>query len=256
MRRKTPMAKKSKLRRKITKWHRRIGLISAIFVFILSATGFLLNHTSAFSLGKRFVSAPWLLSVYDVQAPSVRSFPLNSHWLSQADKTLYLNGERLNTCEGELVGGAVLSAFWVAACSEGLMVYAPDNTLIEKIDGSAGLSLPVLRFGLCTDGLKVCVKHREGIQALDIDALAWQDTDASSVQWSVIAKAPAALEQAVVAQATARVISWEKLLLDLHAGRYFGPLGPLFMDIVALLFCIFAGTGIYMWSSKRKSTAK
>ncbi len=246
------MSRKNKLRRKITKWHKRIGLISAVFVFVLSATGFLLNHTSAFSLGERFISSSWLLALYDVQAPQVRSFPLNGQWLSQADNTLYLNDEAVHGCDGELVGAVVLSTYWVAACSEALLVFSPENALIEKVDTNTGLPVPILRFGRCAEALKVCLKTRDGTVALDLDALAWQAADESSVQWSVITVAPEGIEHAVIAQAKTHIISWEKLILDLHAGRYFGPLGPLFMDVLALLFCLFAGTGIYMWSSKRK----
>lgn len=46
------------------RWHRRIGIASAFFVFVLSITGIILNHNSALGLHKDFITSDWLLSWY------------------------------------------------------------------------------------------------------------------------------------------------------------------------------------------------
>ena len=46
------------------RWHRRIGIIAAFFVIILSVTGIILNHNASLNLHKQFITAPWLLSWY------------------------------------------------------------------------------------------------------------------------------------------------------------------------------------------------
>lgn len=243
------MSKKTKLRRKITKWHRRIGLTSAIFVFMLSVTGFFLNHTSALSLGSRFISNSWLLSAYSVERPEIRSYPMGDHWLSQANTSLFLDAEYLSRCEGQLIGAVSQENYWVAICSDSLLLFSFDNELIEKIDSTVGLPLPLARAGLCD--LSLCVKTRDSSLRLDLDALDWQDASAQEVQWFRPEQPPETLRLGIENNARSRVISVEKLVLDLHAGRFLGVLGPLFMDLMALCFCLFAGTGIYMWSSKR-----
>lgn len=42
-------------------------------------------------------------------------------------------------------------------------------------------------------------------------------------------------------------ISLETLILDLHSGRFFCNAGVLFVDIVGLLMCILAITGLWAW---------
>jgi len=42
-------------------------------------------------------------------------------------------------------------------------------------------------------------------------------------------------------------ISWERLLLDLHAGRFLGPLAAWFSDIMASLIIILSLSGIWLW---------
>ena len=46
-------------------------------------------------------------------------------------------------------------------------------------------------------------------------------------------------------------VNWERLMLDLHAGRTFG-LGPWLMDAVALLIIVLSMTGFGIWLAGRK----
>jgi uncharacterized iron-regulated membrane protein len=47
-------------------------------------------------------------------------------------------------------------------------------------------------------------------------------------------------------------ISLETPILDLHSGRFFGNAGVLFVDIVGLLMCILAITGLWAWVRLRR----
>ena len=46
-------------------------------------------------------------------------------------------------------------------------------------------------------------------------------------------------------------ISWERLLLDLHAARFLGPLAGLFSDLMALLIVVLAVTGYWTYRLTR-----
>ena len=45
------------------------------------------------------------------------------------------------------------------------------------------------------------------------------------------------------------------VVLDLHTGEFFGKLGPLYYDIIAVVFMTLASTGIYMYFKIRRSKA-
>lgn len=42
------------------------------------------------------------------------------------------------------------------------------------------------------------------------------------------------------------------VVVDLHTGAFFGPLGRLFYDLIGVMFIVLAGSGIYLyWKRKR-----
>ena len=47
------------------------------------------------------------------------------------------------------------------------------------------------------------------------------------------------------------LISWERLLLDIHSGRVLGSLGVVLVDLMALLFMLMAASGVWIWSRRR-----
>ncbi len=244
------MSRKSKLRRNITLWHKRIGLISAIFVFILSATGFLLNHTSDFSLDSRYITSSWLLKLYSVESPELRSYKLGDDWVSQAGESLFFNGEYLSDCGGQLVGAVSLKNYWVAVCKESSVLFSFENSVIETVDDAFGLPVPIARAGLC--GTYVCVRSGGGDIRLNFESLEWEGVTDQKVLWSRPGQLPGDMEAAVELMSKSKVISVEKVVLDLHAGRFFGWASQFLVDVMALCFCLFAGSGVYVWASKRQ----
>ncbi|MFL0811565.1 MAG: PepSY-associated TM helix domain-containing protein [Agarilytica sp.] len=242
--------KRNKLRKSLTKWHKRIGLTSALIVILLSVSGVLLNHTHGTGLDRHFIGNSVLLHLYRVPEPSVRAFPLNQDWALWAAPLLFHNEQEIEACEGELVGALLLEQYWVAACSNGLALMTQANELIEVVHTKAGLPQPIQKIGSCHP--QVCVLSHAGIYEVDLDSMTWQPLRRRiAVSWSEAAVAPAQIEQAVKRKAKSRVITWEKLMLDIHAGRFLGAAGPWVLDLFALFFCFFAISGIYIWNAKR-----
>src|SRR5688572_12640374 len=73
-------------------WHRWLGIICAVFVLWLSATGIALNHTDAMGLERARLSHAWLLRAYGMHPEA----PTHGHlvagtWISQAGGKLFLN---------------------------------------------------------------------------------------------------------------------------------------------------------------------
>ena len=47
-------------------------------------------------------------------------------------------------------------------------------------------------------------------------------------------------------------ISWQRLMQDLHSGRWFGGWGVWMMDIAAVILLLLAVSGLWMWWGKRR----
>lgn len=251
------MSKKNKLRRKATRkltvWHRRIGVFSALFIVILSVTGVLLNHTSRFNLDSNFISFPWVLSLYSVATPQISSVSLGDDWVSEVESKLFYNAKPLGECRGRLLNALIVSEYWLIACSEQIILYSNDHMVIEKIDGATGLPVPLQGFSQCGSG--ACMMAASQIYKIDTNALSWSkltEKHAFDLSWNNHTPAPKHIIESLKAKTQSKIITWEKLVLDIHAGRYFGAAGPLVMDFVAFIFIILAFSGIYMWGAKLK----
>jgi len=65
-------------------WHRRVGVVVAIFAVLLAVTGIVLNHTAQLGLDRSFVPWPWLMKVYGDDSSDLPAFQLGDRWLTRA----------------------------------------------------------------------------------------------------------------------------------------------------------------------------
>ena len=50
----------------IQKWHKKIGVYTALFVIFLAISGIALNHTEKLKLNTTYIKMDWLLDLYPV----------------------------------------------------------------------------------------------------------------------------------------------------------------------------------------------
>ncbi len=254
------MAKRN-WQKSIWKWHKRLGIMSALVLVFLSLTGVLLNHTHQIGLDKKRIASPTLLSLYGVTLPEFKSFRHGEFWLTAAGRTLYLEGKELFVCDHRFVGLAVLQTeqIFVFACSQLLYLYTFDYQLIEKVSQFDGLPTPVSDVMQCENSL--CLGSGGRYFVGNLDELSWKQIDKKPKNvHSVIFEATSdEVKNMLLNTAFESGFSWERFVLDLHAGRFLGRVGPYVMDFMALLFTIIAATGTYMWlkngQKKRKKRA-
>ncbi len=232
------------------RWHRRLGLLVAVFVLVLSVTGILLNHSPGLGLDRRFVDSPWLLQAYGDESADLPAFQLGENWLSQAaDGRIYLDTQAVAPCSGRLVAAVRADNMLLAGCSGELLLIAPDGQLIESVSASSGLPAPLRGVGMADD--RVVLQDADGWWLADLDAL---EFSVAAPGGSLIKQlGPATLPRAILGSIPAREqwLSWERLLLDLHSGRIAGRLGILWMDLVAVLLGGLALSGIGIWWLRR-----
>ena len=60
--------------------HRKLGIVTALFIVILSVTGIMLNHNAQFGLNKQFITSQWILKLYgkEQQTYSESGYPTNN----------------------------------------------------------------------------------------------------------------------------------------------------------------------------------
>ncbi|MEJ2418358.1 MAG: PepSY domain-containing protein [Exilibacterium sp.] len=240
---------RSKLRLILWRWHRRIGLFSALFVLHLSVTGLMLNHTETVGLDRVPLRVSLLLSHYGVKEPALVSYRLNSDWVSHLGSDyLFLNTHELAYCSGGLSGAVVHSGLWVVACGQELLLFTSQAELVERIGAHHGLPQPLERLGKC--GGQLCLQSGSKVYQVDIDQLSWQPYH-KPVRWARAEDVPTDIRRGLMDNYMGREITWERVMLDLHSGRLWGKWGPLFTDVIALFFIVLASSGVVMWMSGR-----
>ena len=224
---------------------------------MLSITGIALNHTDGLQLSKISISHPWLLKLYGVSRPELVSYNVDGRWYTQAGEQFFVNDLPIDVCTGELIGAMDVPPFSVLACSDELALLDEEHQLLERIGSFHGIPTPITKLGRCSEG--ICVQNADRAYQVNLDDLSVISLDGkftSELVWSnASAELPAEVARAISVQGHGGHLNGERLMLDLHAGRFFGALGPFFMDFIALVFIFVAGSGAYMWlksGTKRK----
>jgi hypothetical protein len=254
------MTSNKKNRKKgLARWHSRIGMLSCLFVVVLAISGLLINHAHDLKLDKRVVSHSLLLSLYGVQKPALYGVQLEGRWLLWLGNELFYNNEQLVECSGAFVGAITLPNYWVAACENNLLVFSYEQELVESVGSAVGVHFPLTQIGAC-QGL-LCFQSRGDVFQMNIETLAltkFTEQEGHFLQWSAPVSPPADITSEFNKKLAGQItpvsdITWERVLLDIHAGRFFGPLGPWIMDGVALLFLALAVSGFLVWRKKHRA---
>lgn len=230
--------------------HRWLGLAAAVFVLIISTTGWFLNRTGDLAMGAQYVTWTPILEWYGIQPPRVETgYRLDdADWLVQAAGQLFLNHERIAVADGGLIGAVTLAEppIIVAAIPDRMYLFTLRGELIEKLDRSNRIPLPIANIGVTASGM-LAVDAARGRFEADEHVVSWSPLTGDSVRWARPAPPPAGLRDNIAVEARQHILSWERLVLDLHSGRLLGRTGIILYDLVAIVLIVLAATGLYMW---------
>lgn len=234
-------------------WFRRVhrwsGLAALLFVLLLSASGIALNHTSAWRLNERYVAWPWLLDAYGIEAPPpAASFAEGKHRATLLGGRLYLDNRELARGIERLTGMAATEGLLVVAAGTEVFLLTASGELVERMDVTAALPAFITAVGEA-DG-RVAVQSGNTLFRFDENLMSLQAaprSQHSSIRWSTSSAVPADELARLEDLYRGRGITVERVLVDLHSGRIFTRVGPLLMDLVAVLLIGLSVTGLMMW---------
>ncbi|MGK2914745.1 MAG: hypothetical protein ACSLE5_09900 [Porticoccaceae bacterium] len=231
----------------LKRWHRRIGLTAALFVLVLAATGFCLNHSGHWQWDRLALRSPLLLRWYGIALPGeIDGYPLDQSWLSQLGGKLFLDLRSVGDCQGSLVGALRTEEQIIVACTGELVLFTHSGEVIERIGSAHSLPTPVERIGGGAGQLFLQARAQHFTSALD--ALTFIAVAApAGVSWSAAQPLPARLTVSLAPFVAGDSITLERILLDIHSGRILGSWGIYLVDAMAGLFVLLAITGVIAW---------
>ena len=222
------------------KFHRYSGLLVAVFLVVLSATGIALNHTDDLQLDKRFITSGAVLDWYGISAPAAHSFNTVHHWMTQLESQIYLDRKLIVKHSEALIGAVETENFVVLAFTDALLMFTREGELIEHIQQSA---TQIGKVGLN----RIVVKNESRQQVSEDGLISWRESNEQPENWSQTTALPENIEDELKNAYLGNILPYERVLLDLHSGRFFGRFGVIFIDICAIFIILIAISGCWIW---------
>lgn len=251
------------MRRKLSKWHRRIGLTSLGLLSWLAVTGVLLNHAEGFGFNTP-IGVPFVAKIYGIQARcEIQAWSLNDQTLIDCGATILLDGKALTRVTGPLIGAQTGQGLSFIANAKGLLLLTSEGQQVEWIpaDLLPGRPLRLGQIGPTQDQGQdgaIVLQTPAGIFSSDRELSRWQSQPSdAAITWALAHTLKVSEREHAQALAAVRQLSWSKVLQDLHSGRIIGVTGRVLADLGALSMLLLAFLGLFMSSNlsrKRRTT--
>ncbi len=243
-------------RRWVRQSHRWLGLIVLLPLIVASITGVLLNHADDFGLREKTVTSSWVQSRYGMTlegqptAFGMDGKALAAHW----DGQIFFQNTSAAS-ELPLAGAVPLRDGLAIATPAAVYYYGLDGELIETLDELTLPTGPILRAGRNED-LALVLETAEGLHLSDSELISFSPLDplksSNDIQWST-KEVPSENDLAQWKKSFfGDGIPLDRVLLDLHSGKLFGPVGKWIWDILVIGILILSITGFLLFLKHRK----
>jgi len=215
-------------RKTLARWHRRLALLVGLWLALLALSGILINHAHDWGLDRSNLPRPLLSLVYDIE-------PDAPDYCAAA--------EAIGPACADVFGLLVLPAGELLLATTQVFVLDNQGHVIEAL-AAGQLGLNRLESGL-RQGHELYLSDGEKTVRMDSDLLDSEVLDPAAAE---------ALDGAPWQRRDASTdsVTWERLLLDLHAARFLGPAARWFNDLMAGLILVLAASGAWLYRAKRR----
>ena len=236
-----------KQRRQLLNIHRWVGTFCALFLILLSVTGLLLNHNVRLGLDRWIIRSPFILKRYGmVPEGPIESIRMGTQIVGRLDGVLYVNAVPI-VKTGALIGGFEQEGVLIIGHAKGLVLLELETgDLIDEIELKSG---ELNAFGRLDSGREV-FKAGDVFYGIDVH-LSELEALEGDLRWSGPIKSggtlPGPIEEEMLVHYAGEGISVYRVLLDVHAGRFFGVGGTVVMDLTAISVLYLVGSGLLAW---------
>lgn len=239
----------------LRKWHQRFGLAAALFLIWLGSSGAILSRSDQFGFDAMRVRWDWLTAWYGLSAEAPRmGFEAHGHWMAATRESTLLDARvvepRIPPPVGFVPLAGMIGRQLVIGTTESLVIVGEDGVRVDELRAPILPVASLRRIGTTADG---------GIAVQDFDAFesrdggnTWVAVLPQSVNWSQPAPLPSAQRKAIEQFAKPSVLV-EQVLIDLHSGRLFGPIGAWIITLVGVLALGLSISGVWSWWRIRQS---
>lgn len=235
------------LRLFILRWHRRVGVVLCFAIVWIASTGIVLNHMYEWNVAEKLIHNTWVKQQYALTEPVYYQVGQNLAVVQAASGELLVNEQPIAMCDSPLQGAEAIPNILVVACSNELLLLSAGGELIETVTASQGLPIPVR--GLSVEQGRLFVHSNEWYAFNDND-FSFVATPRPRTQGNRPQLIPEAIQNSLKRQLEAKPVSWERVLIDMHTGAFWGKGNHIISDIAAVLMMLIAIGGVWVWLTK------
>ncbi len=209
----------------------------------------MLNHTEKLSLSSNYIQSEFLLKWYGIKKPIINSYQIEKNWISHVEDKLYFNNKLIEE-ELSLVTGAILTENFIAVASQNeIILFTPYGEKIERLNATTGVPNNITSIGLNKEN-DLFLKTKQSIYKANSDVTEWISSTDKNITWAGSSTIPVELENKLNVLFRGKGLTKERVLLDLHSGRFLGKVGPWIMDLSAILLIILSISGCWMYAKR------
>lgn len=212
----------------MARWHRRVALFVMAWLAVLAASGIVVNHANDWGLDRKPLAGPLQQLVYGVE------------------------NTRREFCKDEAPAGADCgSIFARLELPGGTLLLAEHSLYLLDAEGGLVEKLPASQAGL--GRLDAGFAKGEAVYLRGAGQIVLTGTELLEFRPVGEDRAAQIHPSAWQANDLTAAITWERLLLDLHAARFLGPLSKAFNDIIGGLILLLALSGFWLHRLKARA---
>lgn len=216
-------------------------------------TGLILNHTVDLDLSKRHVTANWIQARYGMKLDGEpEAFGLGgTAYAARWDGRLFHRGNVIDDTS-PLVGAVPLRDGTAVVTATAVHYFGLNGELIETLGSTALPATPISRAGRTAD-LVLVLETASGTFTSDSNLLDFTVAPSSQqTDWAVPTEPTDADRKKWKTAFSGDGIPLDRVILDLHSGRFFGTIGKWIYDLTVIGVLILSATGFVLFLRTRR----
>ena len=196
--------------------HRFLGVTLVLFVLMLSITGTLLQHADDFNIRQSYTSSEFAKNIYDIKPCKVSSVYIGSKWFSKCNNNLYFE----------------------------------DVKIVNNVNSITSINKKKDRYFVQYGNHKITIDEKGKI--LDMAHLEGVEDQIEKKIQLKEDKIEENLKARIENKSLSKTITYERVIVDIHTGRFFGQAGVTLIDLVTIGLILLSITGTYSWVRHKK----
>jgi hypothetical protein len=236
--------------------HRWSGIVILLPLTVACVTGLILNHTVDLNLSNRHVTADWIQARYGMSLDGEpKPFGLDGKAYAATWDGKIFHRKSIIDDSSPLVGAVPLRDGTAVVTATAVHYFGLDGELIETLDSVSLPSIPIAKAGRTSD-LTLVLETASGTFASDANLLGFTAAPADQESsWSAPVAATEADLKIWKTTFSGEGIPLDRVILDLHSGRFFGTIGKWIYDLTVIGVLVLSATGFVLFLRTRRRSA-